>query len=173
MGRDNTIAREMMRDLCYTYHMEEKTVFDKAALLLKAYRKICYSSYLDDDNVADLDSEDKALVEAVCLLENFEPGKVGQSLVRDLRDRNVKSWIIQAIESAMIKVQEFPEMGRLYFDILTKRFIVQIKYAESDISGLLCLERSRYYDHRYEATVVFGVCLWGSVLPKMKKEAYI
>ena len=170
MGRHNTIARETIRDLCYSYRMDEKEVFERATILLKAYRKLCYSSFLDGDDIEVFESERDAAEEAIRILENIDPKDDGQSFTRSIRDSNVNSWILRAVESAMIKVQEFPQNGNLYFQILNKCFIIQVAYSESEISATLCLERSRYYDNRREATIVFGLCLWGSILPKMKRE---
>ena len=93
-----------------------------------------------------------------------------KDFVRTIRERADKNWIKEIVESAMIKVQEFPEYGKLYYEVLNKRFVVQWGYSEPEIYSTLCIERSRYYDRRREAVTVFGLCLWGSVIPNLIKE---
>ena len=43
------------------------------------------------------------------------------------------------------------------------------KCTESEMLEMLNLERSRYYDKKKEAIMVFGLALWGAELPKVKE----
>ena len=70
-------------------------------------------------------------------------------------------------DDAMIHVKEFPEGGEIHFDILYKLYLSKFKYSEADMLEALNLERSTYYDCKKEAIWVFGLALWGTVLPKL------
>ena len=170
MGRDETIARETIHDLCYSYKLDEEKLYKRAFLLLDSYRKLCFKCYLDHDEVDDSIYEDSDPMKAILYLEKLKANMNRGDCVRAIRDRVEKNWIVELVDSAMIKVQEFPQHGKLYLDLINKRFLVQVKYPEEDIYHALCLGRSRYYDRRWEAVMVFGICLWGSVLPNMKRE---
>ena len=170
MGRKNTSARATISDLCYSYRLDEQWLFNCAFLLLDSYRKLCYTCYLDNDECDESDYSEKNPREAIDFLVNMETDMDQKDFVRTIRERADKNWIKEIVESAMIKVQEFPEYGKLYYEVLNKRFVVQWGYSEPEIYSTLCIERSRYYDRRREAVTVFGLCLWGSVIPNLIKE---
>ena len=77
-------------------------------------------------------------------------------------------WMVELVDSAMIQVKEFPATGEEYFEILSKFFLGKFKYSEADLLDVLKMERSRYYDRKKEAILIFGLALWGTVLPKVK-----
>lgn len=69
----------------------------------------------------------------------------------------------------MSRVYEFPDGGNLFYDILNKAYLWKNKCTESEMLEMLNLERSRYYDKKNEAIMVFGLALWGAELPKVKE----
>ena len=75
--------------------------------------------------------------------------------------------MIELVDTAMIQVKEFPDCGERYFEILSKYYLSKFKYCESELLEVLQLERSSYYDRKKEAILVFGLALWGTVLPKL------
>ncbi len=68
--------------------------------------------------------------------------------------------MIELVDSAMLKVKEFPYNGDLYFENLSRCYLDKFKYTESEILDLLSMERSTYYDRKKEAIYVFGISLW-------------
>lgn len=75
--------------------------------------------------------------------------------------------MVDVVDSAMLQVNEFPDSGSLYFEILQKMFLGRFKYTESDLLEILNVERSRFYERKKEAILAFGLALWGTVLPKI------
>ncbi len=167
MGREDTFARDTIHDLCYAYCMDEKTLFKRADMLLNSYRRICFATYLDDEEEETL--FEKSPLDLILFLEEVDPSMNSKDFVRAVRERANRKWIIEMVDSALTKVQETPLYGAQYFDLLNKRYIIQVNYTEPDLLVALHLERSRYYDKRWEAVVMFGLCFWGSVIPRMKK----
>lgn len=68
-----------------------------------------------------------------------------------------------------MRVREFPDYGKQYHEILSKGFIVRVKYTEAELLDALSMERSRYYDRKKEAIMVFGVVLWGTEIPRLEE----
>ncbi len=68
----------------------------------------------------------------------------------------------------MLRVKEFPYGGEQYFEILSKCYLTKWRYSESDMLGILNMERSRFYDRKKEAIYVFGLSLWGGAIPQLK-----
>lgn len=66
---------------------------------------------------------------------------------------------------------EYPDCGEVYADILRKCYLSKKTYKESEILTLLEMERSTYYDKKKIAISLFGVVMWGYILPECKKIA--
>lgn len=77
--------------------------------------------------------------------------------------------MMEMVEGAMARVYEFPDGGGLFFEILNKAFLWRNKCKESEMLEMLNMERSRQYDRKKEAIMVFGLALWGAELPKVKE----
>ena len=75
--------------------------------------------------------------------------------------------MVELFDDTMVQVKEFPDAGEIYFEILSKAYLSKFKYNEADMLEMLRIERSAYYDRKKEATLVFGIALWGTVLPKL------
>ena len=113
--------------------------------------------------------EEKKPIDVILFLENLDPSMNKTEFVRSVKEGTDKNWLIEMVEQAMTKVHKTPIEGDLYFDLLSKRYIIKSPYSEMEILEELSLSRARYYDKRWEALVMFGVCFWGGVLPNMKK----
>jgi hypothetical protein len=78
--------------------------------------------------------------------------------------------ILDIIEKNMLRVQSYPMRGELYYSILNKNFFVGYPYTEFEIMESLNLSRSTYYRRRKEAITVFGMSMWGYILPNVLIE---
>lgn len=78
--------------------------------------------------------------------------------------------IIDAIERALLHVKDYKHNGEIYYDIIYKNFFVKYKYTEDDLLDELKMSRSTYYRKRKEAIHLFGVSLWGFIIPKVLKS---
>jgi hypothetical protein len=88
---------------------------------------------------------------------------------RNLRTLFDSRWMVELVDDAMIQVKEFPDNGDQYFEIISKFFLSKFKYCESELLEVLKLERSSYYDRKKEAILVFGLALWGTVIPRIER----
>lgn len=170
MSRKNTEAWNSIRSMCRMDNIDEKQMYEKAKMLLSIYRRVCWSTIGRADVVvdemcfycgSDLDG-------ALIYLEQFAPEKEKEHFESRIRALFETRWMIELVDSTMLKVKEFPEYGDLYFDILSKCYLSKFKYTESEMLEILNLERSRFYDRKKEAIMVFGISLWGSAIPKLK-----
>ena len=169
MGREDTTSRRMIREFCAIYQLDAKVLLNRSELLLESYRKICFARCLDDEEYEDEEMEEKKPIDVVLFLENLDPTMSQVEFVNEIQDLADKNWIVEMVESAMVKLHKTPVSGELYFELINKRYIIQLPYTEPEMLERLNLGRARYYDRRWEALVMFGLCFWGSVLPKMKK----
>ncbi len=75
-------------------------------------------------------------------------------------------WMIDLIDTAMLKVYEYHDYGKLYHEILSKSYVTAYPMVEGEILEALGMERSNYYLKKKEAVKLFGIALWGYALPR-------
>jgi hypothetical protein len=66
--------------------------------------------------------------------------------------------MVELVDTAMLKVRDFPYNGEVYFEILSKCYLNRFKYTETELLELLQLERSSYYDRKKEAIMGVRPC---------------
>lgn len=170
MGRKNSESWNTIHALCEAQELNEDLIYAKAKQLLTVYRRVCWSTV----GRADAVHEDVCyyygndLDRALIYLETFAPEKEKQRFESKIRTLFETRWMMELMEQAMVRVKDFPDSGDQYFDILSNFYLSSTKFTESDMLDILNMERSRYYDRKKEAIMVFGIALWGTALPQMK-----
>jgi hypothetical protein len=74
-------------------------------------------------------------------------------------------WIIELLDLSLQCVQDYPLYGEVYAQLLHLRFMNEVQRSDSEVSELLSMERSTYYDRKKEAIMLMGLSLWGFVVP--------
>ena len=171
MGRNDSEAWRTIHSTCNNDKINEKNLYNKSKLVLSKYRKFCWQTKEDaDDTVCDLCVLASSDVDgAMVYLETFSPEnekEVFESRIKDLFDRR---WMIDIVDTAMMKTREFPDCGELYFEIISKCYLTKWKYTEDEMLEALNLERSRFYDRKKEAIMIFGISLWGTAIRRYRK----
>ena len=170
MSRRTTGAWKAIHSMCRLQEMNEEDLYARSKMLLSIYRRVCWTTITRADCVAedmicycgsDLDG-------ALIYLEEFAPDRERERFESRVKTLFETRWMMELVEHAMVKVKEFPDGGELYFDLLNKCYLDRWKYTESDMLDLLNMERSRFYDKKKEAVMVFGIALWGNSIPRMK-----
>ena len=170
LSRRNTGAWNTICSLCEMDNIDGKQMYEKAKMLLGIYRKVCWSTIGRADTIAeeicyycgsDLDG-------ALLYLEEFAPEKEKEQFECRIKTLFETRWMVELVDSAMLKVHDFPENGQLYHEIISKCFLTKFRYSENELLEILNLERSRFYDRKKEAIMVLGLSLWGSSIPKLK-----
>ena len=170
MCRRKSIAMQSIEAMCASENMDAVQLQAKSKLLLGSYRRVCWAT-LGSFQLAGEDNYclcDEDIENALDYLYSYSPTEARPSFERNLKKLFDSRWMMELVESAMIQVKEFPGAGEEYFQILSKFYLNKYKYCESELLEELNMERSRYYDRKREATLVFGLALWGTVLPKIK-----
>jgi hypothetical protein len=170
LGRKQTQAAASIQRMCRLHQLEEKQVNTKARLLLTIYRDVCWSTIgradaVHEDLVCYCGGE---LNSALIYLETFAPDEQRERFEDTVRSLFETKWMVELVDTAMLKVRDFPYNGELYFEILSKCYLNRFKYTETELLELLQLERSSYYDRKKEAIMVFGLAMWGGAIPQLK-----
>ena len=70
------------------------------------------------------------------------------------------------MDEALIYLVEFaPDVERGFFD--------SEKHSENEMLDMVGFERSRYYDRKREAVLLFGAILWGAIIQSDKSPTKI
>ena len=170
MSRRTTGTWNAIHSMCRLQEMNENDLYARSKMLLSIYRRVCWTTITRADMVAedmvcycgsDLDG-------ALIYLEEFAPDRERERFESRIKTLFETRWMMELVENAMVKVKEFPDGGDMYFDIINKCYLDRWKYTESEMLELLNMERSRFYDKKKEAIMVFGIALWGNSIPKLK-----
>lgn len=172
MGRKNTEAWNTIHSICESQHIDEKRLYDKSKHVLSKYRNICWQTREDaTETVADLCICASSDVDgALIYLETFAPERerdVFESKIKHLFDRRR---MIDIVDMAMLKTRDFPYGGEKYSEIISKCYLTRWKYSERDMLEILDMDRSRFYDKKKEAIMIFGLSLFGAALPKYLRD---
>ena len=171
MSRKNTGAWKAIHSMCEMQDINEEALYQKAKMLLSIYRRVCWSTV----GRAEAVSEDiccycgSDVDGALIYLETFAPDEQKARFEVRIQSLFESRWMMEMMEGAMSRVYEFPDGGNLFYDILNKAYLWKNKCTESEMQEMLNLERSRYYDKKKEAIMVFGLALCGAELPKVKE----
>ena len=157
---------------CGTTDAETSLLFERANLLLKSYRYICWKTASRADEVreslvTDYDYCSTDLNSALVYLENFAPDKERDTFARRIRSLFEVKWVIELVDAAMMKVREYPDDGELYASILSAYYLSNFKFNPDDSELEFGFDRSTFFRKKKEANKVFGVALWGNSIDEL------
>ena len=139
MSRKNTGAWKAIHSMCEMQDINEEALYQKAKMLLSIYRRVCWSTV----------GRAEAVSEDICCYCGSD------------------------VDGALIYLETFaPDEQKARFEARIQSLFEsrwKNKCTESEMLEMLNLERSRYYDKKKEAIMVFGLALWGAELPKVKE----
>jgi len=101
-------------------------------------------------------------------LELFAPDTEKQEFESRISALFENKWMVDLIDTAMAKIYDYHNNGRLYHEIISKSYLTAFRYTESELLDLLNMERSTFYDRKREAILLLGVSLWGYAIPCFK-----
>ena len=170
MGRNNTQAMTNIRMLCRVQHLDERALYARSKLILSIYRDVCWSAVgRANDIESDLmETCGSALDSALIYLETFAPDETRGQFEERVQSLFETRWIVELIESTMVRIRDYPVRGDLYCEILNLCYLNRFKYKETELLEILHIERSSFYDRKKEAVLLFGLSLWGTAIPQLK-----
>lgn len=112
---------------------------------------------------------DSNLQGAINYLKYYPPDVEKKTFEAKIRSLFDSQWMIELVDGTLLRVKEFPDYGYQYFELLSKSFLSRLKHSEMELLDVLGMERSRLYDRKKEAIMVFGVVLWGTEVPELER----
>lgn len=169
MCRRKSVALQSMNEMSVLQNMDAAELCAKAKMLLNSYRHICWASLgsFQTVNEADFFLCDESVDRALDYLYSYSPEEDRRSFERTMKMLCDSRLMVEIVNDTMVQVQEFPDHGNIYFEILSKCYLSKFKYSGADLLEIFNMERSCFYDRKKEAIMVFGLAMWGTVLPKI------
>ncbi len=152
-----------------TQSTAQNNVYHNAKKLLKIYSKTAWETSGKYADVLNSFSDEYGVndIKGLEIIASFSDTSETLKLSDRLLSVGENKLIIEVINSALIKLREYPHLGELYYEIIYKNYFVKFKYTESEILERLCLSRATYYRRRKEAINLFGISLWQLTIPKV------
>ena len=170
MGNNRNGSRQRIATICSSREISETEVYDKAKKLLEIYRDVCwetseYANLVREDLAYEYGYASSDLDTALLYLENFAPDEQKEKFAAKIRALFSVKWMVEIVDSAIIKVREFPLNGELYAHILSMYYLGKFQYTEAEMMEELNLERSSYYRRK----IVFGLAIWGGSIDDLRQ----
>ena len=140
---------KMLRELERLYESHELPFLPtklKAKAVLSIYRNVVWSV----KNTAQcLVCEQEVtygsnLGEALSYLENFAPDRVLDDFEARVRHLFETKWLIDIIDSALIRLKEYPVHGQCYYTIIQYSYLSRDKHSNEEIMRKVALEKTYF-----------------------------
>ncbi len=167
-------TKETITMMCNAKDIDEAIMYERAQMLLKAYRFVCWSTSRRADEmkeVLECDYEycSTDLNSALVYLENFAPDREKDQFARRIRNLFEVKWVVEIVDSAIMKVREYPVNGELYASILSVYYLSRFRFnVDQDVESEFGFDRSTFFRKKKEAIKVFGVALWGNSIDEFR-----
>lgn len=171
MRKESTTIRQCHSRLS-ALGLDSAAAFHRSKLLLKIYRDVAWVLNERAEELQDYAKElgDHNLGTGLCYLENFAPNMDLQDFEEKVCCVVQNKMLVDVINRALLRLKRYPNRGELYYEILTKQFICQLRSTEKSLLDELNMERSVFYDRKKEAIFLFSICLFGYAIPELINE---
>lgn len=170
MGRETSNIGQLIKSIRAYDQLDEKAYHD-AHLLLKIYSDVVWGM---NESYNDMVCECQEIygnssLAVLDVMTEFGSNIKAKLLQEQLEDIETSKVIIDIVNSAMMKLKTYPKKGEKYYKILKNTYFVNKKYPEQELLDILHISRTTYYRQKKKAISLFGVVLWGYVLPDIMK----
>lgn len=147
-----------------------KTKLQNVKALLKLYRSILHSV---NNNLYYLDEEfyvnsRRHLSDLVNSLVEFETQGEKRRFDDMVNSYHKSLSLLELLDKAAVMVRDYPDKGRIYYDILFRYYFDDYIYTHEEIISVLELSRSNYYRYFEQAVE----CFYMHLIPVLKSENY-
>ena len=159
------VSIQKIVDLCGSLHLDQDTTYRRSKILINNYHDIVWvdAKKVEMQNAKKTDSrKDPDL--ALLYLAEFDPSDNIKFIRHNMFLLFDAEWLKDIVDSAKEHVLSFSKDGGLYCEILdeylTQKFITARERQKNKGTG-----KSSFYRKRNGAFLLFGVSLWGILIP--------
>ena len=174
-AKEKDEKQKSIEDLGMIYDFEalfSDKMYHNTKLLLKLYSKVMWrmsNSIMEMEAECYLSSGSR-LFDVVDTLIDVDPRVDKARIESRLQSSEDSKSILELIDRASVLLKNYPNDGEKYYEILSKSYLVFVKYSESEILESMNISRSTFFRDKKKAVTLLGVILWGFVIPDIKKS---
>ena len=159
-----------IKRMCAGLELCPEDVLHKSTLVMKVYRDVVWvtahrADIIKDEALAFAGGGE--LDVALTYLMEFAPSERRQDFEMKVTGLFETKWMVDLVDASIMRVMDYPANGKIYYEILTKSYMSDVRYTESELLAAFHLERSTFYERKKEATMLLGVALWGFAIPEI------
>ena len=161
---------DKIASICRLEKRHNAKLYHQTKLLLELYRKVVWSveNSLYDLELTATNFGSQRIQDLLNYLELDFEGEVDKGKIEDHLKSIAKSRdLVFLIDQAMMKLNDYPNGGELFFNIINRKFILKYLYSDTDLMESLDLERTTFYKRKKEAINMLGTILWGYIIPSL------
>jgi len=177
MGRQSVPFRTLNL-LCTAKSLDPDMLLIRARIILKLYRSV--ASVTQDKiemtvkEASTLYKGDGSYIDDIraglSYLVDFEPEYRKKDFETKVSMLFETHWMIELMNRAVENVRNHLDNGSLYFNILYKSYFDKHIYLNDDLVDYLDIAYSTFFDYKREATLLFGIYLWGYGIPRLYRN---
>ena len=160
--------RNLSAELDLSRHCSDK-IYHNAGLLLRMYKNVRWRLSQSFCEIEDecLGVSGLTLKEALGELLAMDTDLDKLRLTDRLQSLELSRQIAEVVDKSLVILKSYPNGGERYFDIINKAYLLDYTYSENEMLDALNVSRSAYYKQKKKTVSVFGVILWGFMLPNL------
>ena len=172
--RSELVSIQKITELCKSLNLDQDIVYRKAEILIDNYHDIIWvdtekaKSKYNVQETADQKDPNAALL----YLADLNPSGDKKNIRNDMFMLFEAQWLRELIDSVKEYVMTFSEDGSLYCDILDKE-LAQVRITAHARQKAIGAGKSSFYRKRKGAILLFGVSLWGILIPYWLKYYHL
>lgn len=150
----------------------DQNLYHCTKLLLEIYQKVLFRvkreiSMVDAECYV---AERKRLSDLVDSLVEFNTQQNKKALYDRLISLQESLTLMEIMEDALLALRDYPNRGKLYYDILRYRYFEFFANTHEEIQELCSLSRSTYFRARQKAIHGYAVMLWAFTIPELRQR---
>lgn len=153
---------------CHAKRLDPVPLLARTKALLGLYRHAVWSTSNRAENMRCeiIGTYGMQLNTALLYLSDLAPQSTRSHFEASVSSLFESKWLIQLTDMALQYVRGYPESGQIYANLLRLKFMDEVSRTDQEVMEQLGLERSAYYEKKKEATLLFGVSLFGIIIPE-------
>lgn len=160
----------MIAEMSSVYHLEnwvDDKVYHNAKELLKVYSKVVWRLQGEVTELEKVSYEysNSTLLDYINCLMDIDTRVHREHFENRLLSLQESNCIVELINKALVKLQNYPRDGGRYFQIINKCYLDHSKHDETDLLESLDISRATFYRDKKKAVSLLGVILWGFIIP--------
>ena len=160
MGRE-TVPMRKITELCSSLQLERDTISMRAECLISCYHDVMWAK---NSSILTARSANWNAAAALQFIAGFDPYRDIRSIHKAMLSQFQAKWLKELVGAALTHVESYPMILSDHREILNNTFS-DMPMKDQDYQDKNNLGRTAFRNRKNEAVLLFGVALWGVVIP--------